>query len=280
MRRMIRPIAIIGGTGVGELPFDEGTRAQGTIATPWGTASFVQGTIASTPVVFLPRHGEGHRTPPHRIAHHAHAAALAHLDVLAVLATAAVGGLRPDLGPGDLLVPDDLIDLRPAAQPCTFFHEQVAHTDFTYPYCPHVRRTLLQTSATLGITPHGSGTYVCTAGPRYETPAEVRLFHQWGGAIVGMTGAPEAILCREAGLPYAAVALVTNSGAGWSAEPLSHDDVVRRMNQSLPRLRQWLCATIATLANNPPDQPSVAASIWDEPEAVAFGKPTVVMRRE
>lgn len=273
MRPMTGPIALIGGTGVGDLPFDVGSRAQGTIATPWGIARFVEGTLGGVPVVFLPRHGAGHRTPPHRIAHHAHAAALTHLGARAVLATAAVGGLHPGLAPGDLLVPDDLLDLRMAPGPCTFFHTQVAHTDFTQPYCPTIRRSLLDTAAQMGMTVHDTGTYVCTSGPRYETPAEVRLFHQWGGTVVGMTGAPEAILCREAGLPYAAAALVTNAGAGWTGEPLSHDEVVERMNDAMPRLRAWLIATVAALHHSPPERPNVAASLWEEPEAREFGAP-------
>jgi len=270
---MTGPIALIGGTGVGDLPFDVGSRAQGTIATPWGIARFVEGMLKGIPVVFLPRHGAGHKTPPHRIAHHAHAAALAHFGARAVLATAAVGGLNPELGPGDLLVPDDLLDLRMAPEPCTFFHSQVAHTDFTQPYCPTTRRHLLETAAQLGLSVSRSGTYVCTSGPRYETPAEVRLYHQWGGTVIGMTGAPEAILCREAGLPYATAALVTNAGAGWTGEPLSHDDVVARMNEALPRLRAWLVATVAVLDQSPPSRPNIAGSLWDEPVAKEFGPP-------
>lgn len=91
--------------------------------------------------------------------------------------------------------------------------------------------------------------------------------------MVGMTGAPEAILCREAGLPYAAAALVTNAGAGWTGEPLSHEDVVERMNEAMPRLRTWLVATVAALDSAPPAPPESAGSIWDEPEAIEFGPP-------
>ena len=140
-------------------------------------------------LLFLARHGAGHVLPPHRINHRANVAALRDLGVDAVFATTAVGSLRTEIEPGDFVVLDDFIDLT-KGEATTFYSEpgQVRHTDFSAPYDPGLRETLLQTAGE-EIAPrvHPSGTYLCTSGPRYETPAEVRLFGQWAD-VVGMTG--------------------------------------------------------------------------------------------
>ncbi len=234
-------VAIIGGTGFGSALV---TGEPETVETEYGPASLTRAALSNDlTLLFLARHGAGHSLPPHKINHHANIAALRDLGVDAVFATTAVGSLHPEIAPGDFVILDDFLDFTKGG-PVTFYSEpgQVRHTDFVHPYNPALRETLLQTMAA-DIAPrvHKAGTYVCVSGPRYETPAEVRLFGQWGGAVVGMTGAPEAILCREVGLRYAGVALATNYGTGLVPDaPLSHAEVEREMAASRDALAAWL----------------------------------------
>ena len=237
----MRRIAIIGGTGFGEA-LVAGTPE--TVETPYGAASLTRADLGDgRELLFLARHGVGHRLPPHRINHRANIAALRGLGAEAVFATAAAGSLRPEIAPGDLVVLDDFLDLT-KGKVVTFFDEpgDVRHTDFVHPYDPAMRAALL-VAAQADLAPHihPRGTYLCVSGPRYETPAEVRLFAAWGADVVGMTGAPEAILCREAGLPYAGVALATNYGTGLLTDaPLSHVEVEAQMASRRDALATWL----------------------------------------
>jgi 5'-methylthioadenosine phosphorylase len=230
------------------------------IATPWGAARVTVGRLRGKPVAFLARHGAGHRLPPHRIPFRANLGALAQLGVRAILATTAVGGLRPDLRPGDFVLLSDFIDFTRGGG-WTFFDSpgRVVHTDFTAPYSEPVRRALAEAAARLAIPLRPTGTYLCASGPRYETPAEVQLFSQWGGDVVGMTGAPEAILAREAGIHYGGVSLVTNPGAGLSPTPLTHAEVEAAMEAAKPRLRDLLAETVSRLDADllPPTGPGV-----------------------
>ncbi len=234
-------VAVIGGTGFGTA-LVAGTPE--TMETEYGTASLTRAALGDgSELLFLARHGAGHSLPPHRINHRANIAALRGLGADAVFATTAVGSLRPEIAPGDFVVLDDFLDFT-KGEAVTFFGEPggVRHTDFLHPYDPILRQILLETAGP-EIMPrvHPTGTYLCTSGPRYETPAEVRLFGQWGASVVGMTGAPEAILCREAGLRYAGVALVTNYGTGLlSHSPLSHAEVEAEMAASRDLLASWL----------------------------------------
>jgi len=237
----MRRIAIIGGTGFGAA-LVAGTPE--TVETPYGAASLTRADLGEgRELLFLARHGVGHRLPPHRINHRANIAALRGLGAEAVFATAAAGSLRPKIAPGDLVVLDDFLDLT-KGEVTTFFGEpgDVRHTDFVHPYDPALRAALLvAVEADLAPHIHPRGTYLCVSGPRYETPAEVRLFAAWGAHVVGMTGAPEAILCREAGLPYAGVALATNYGTGLLTDtPLSHTEVEAQMASRRDALAAWL----------------------------------------
>ncbi len=237
----MRRIAIIGGTGFGEA-LVAGTPE--TVETAYGAASLTRADLdEGRELLFLARHGAGHRLPPHRINHRANIAALRHLEADAVFATAAAGSLRSEIVPGDLVVLDDFLDLT-KGEVVTFFGEpgDVRHTDFVHPYDPALRAALLAAvDSTLAPNIHPHGTYLCVSGPRYETPAEVRLFAGWGAHVVGMTGAPEATLCREAGLPYAGVALATNYGTGLLTNaPLSHADVEAQMSARRDALAAWL----------------------------------------
>lgn len=241
----MRTVAVIGGTGFGNA-LVAGTSE--TVETEYGQASLTRAALDDDlTLLFLARHGVRHSVPPHKINHRANIAALRSLSVDAVFATTAVGSLRSEIAPGDFVILDDFLDFT-KGEVVTFFNEpgQVMHTDFVAPYDPLLRDALLQTvDPRIAPCVHSRGTYLCTSGPRYETPAEVRLFGQWGASVVGMTGAPEAILCREAGLRYAGVALVTNYGTGLVTQtPLSHAEVEKEMAASRDALAAWLLRAV------------------------------------
>ncbi len=240
-RTLARRIAIIGGTGFGRALVPG---VPESVETPFGAAALTRADLGGgRELLFLARHGAGHALPPHRINHRANIAALRALGADAVFATAAVGSLRVGIAPGDFVILDDFLDMT-RGEVVTFFETpgEVTHTDFVHPYDPGLRETLLQSAGPeIAARVHPRGTYLCVSGPRYETPAEVRLFGAWGADVVGMTGAPEAVLCREAGLRYAGVALATNYGTGLlSSSPLSHADVEQQMAARRDALAAWL----------------------------------------
>jgi 5'-methylthioadenosine phosphorylase len=229
-------MAVIGGTGFGRA-FLQGEPE--TIATAYGDASVVRARQDGREIVFLARHGAGHNIPPHRINHRANITALRELEVSHVFATAAVGSLRTDMAPGEFVILDDFVDLT-RGDVVTFFDQvgDVRHTDFSEPYDSVLRGRLINAAehCSTSIGPsvvHPAGTYLCLSGPRYETPAEIRMFASWGCDVVGMTGAPEAILCREAEIPYASIAIITNYGCGLvSSGALGHAEVEKQMDIS------------------------------------------------
>ena len=235
--------AIIGGTGFGASLV--AGRAE-TIPTIYGEALVTRADLGGgLELIFLARHGTGHTLPPHKINHRANIAALQSLEVEVVFATTAVGSLHKEIAPGDFVLLADFLDVT-KGEVVTFFETpgQVRHSDFSAPYDPGLRQTLLDTVDT-GVPVHTRGTYVCVSGPRYETPAEVRLFSSWGADVVGMTGAPEAILCREAGLRYAGISLVTNYGTGLlPGVTLSHADVETQMASRRDALASWLLRAV------------------------------------
>jgi 5'-methylthioadenosine phosphorylase len=221
-------VAIIGGTGLDEMPgFVSGDTLE--VTTRFGSEQVIRCS--------LPRHGVRHSTPPHTINYRAQIAGLKKLGVESVVGVCSVGSLRPDLRPGSLAVLGDLIDFT-KRRADTFFEagEGVTHTDFSHTYCPEVSAALVEACRQSGLAFKVDAVYVGVEGPRYETPAEVRLFASWGGDVVGMTNVPEAILAREAGLCYGALAVVTNLATGLESGPLSHDDVREAVGESMERL--------------------------------------------
>jgi len=239
-------LALIGGTGIYDLPlFTNRTRVE--IETDYGEATVCRCTIRDydTEIIFLPRHGQEHTLPPHRINHLANIAALRTMGVNMIIATAAVGSLREVIAPGTLVILDQFIDLR-RGRTETFFDSagDVRHTDFTEPYCPWLREKIISATVDLDIPVIKKGCYVCVEGPRYETPAEVRMFAMLGGDVVGMTGVPEAVLARETGICYAGIALVTNLGAGLGPGRLSHGEVARIMARHRHHLTELITSLL------------------------------------
>lgn len=245
-------VAVIGGTGVYRAAGVEGV-APLTVQTPYGAVTLQQGRRGDREVLFLPRHGEGHSVPPHRVNYRANVHALWQLEVEAVLATSSVGSLLPEWTPGMLLLLTGFLDFT-RNRPHTFFDGdggRVVHTDMTEPYCPRLRGRVADAARTRGITVVPKGTYVGVEGPRFESPQEIRMFAALGGDVVGMTGIPEVTLFKEAGLCYQSVGLVTNLGAGLSPTPISHDEVVRTMAESVERVTELILSTLDTIERGP-----------------------------
>lgn len=241
-------IAIIGGTGVYD-PSILNDIKEVTQETPYGTITAVEGEYHGKTVLFMNRHGAGHSIPPHMINYRANIWGLKELGVDRILATAAVGSLNQEMAPGNFVFPDQYLEFTKNRQ-CTFFDGGelgVVHTDMTEPYCPHIRTAYMKAAKAISHTAHNGGTYVCTEGPRFETPAEIKMYHRLGGDLVGMTAYPEVALARELGLCYGAVSMVTNYAAGISEHPLSHEEVLEMMAQLSADIKELLLNTIDAL---------------------------------
>jgi 5'-methylthioadenosine phosphorylase len=228
---------VIGGTGFYGFAGEAAERVE--VATRYGQVEVQRSSLGAVPVFFLARHGAGHAVPPHRVNYRANIAALRELGVGSVLASAAVGSMAKSMPPGALVIVEQFLDFT-RTRTSTFFDGEggvVKHVDVSDPYCPHLRSELRSASAAVGEELAAGATYVCTEGPRFETPAEIRMFRRLGGDLVGMTSVPEVTLAREAGLCYASVAVVTNWAAGVSEAPVVHEEVTQFMSQQAERLK-------------------------------------------
>ena len=201
-------VAVIGGSGFYAFLEDAEEHA---LTTPYGdpSAPVAVGTVAGRRVAFLPRHGKQHEFPPHRINYRANLWALRSLGVRQVLAPCAVGGLSPQVAPGDIVVPDQLVD-RTSGRASSYVEVGAVHLPFADPYCPRVSDALVAAAPDV----RRGGTMVVIEGPRFSTRAESQWYAAQGGTLINMTGAPEAVLARELRLCYAALALVTDMDAG------------------------------------------------------------------
>ena len=217
--------AIIGGTGVYGLPGLTEPREK-TVETPYGSVDYLEGSWKGREVLFLSRHGRGHGTPPHAINYRGLLWALKEAGVERVLATAAVGSLHEAWKPGDLVILRDFLDFT-KNRPLTFYEGEagVAHVSMADPYCATLRSVLAEGLKEGGLPLRGEGVYVCTEGPRFETAAEIRMYRQLGGDVVGMTNVPEVVLAKELGLCYAAVGIITNFCTGMAAAEAGEEEI-------------------------------------------------------
>lgn len=241
-------IAVIGGTGVYDPDLLQ-ERREDEVVTPYGTVLITSGRYRGKEVAFLPRHGAGHTVPPHLINYRANIWALKMLGVKSVIATSAVGSLNRAMKPGDLALLDQFLDFT-KGRPVTFYEggpAGVVHVDYTEPYCPELRGIIAAAATGAGLDVHPAACYVCSEGPRYETPAEIKAFGILGGDLVGMTSVPEVVLAREAEMCYASIGLITNWAAGLGDGKLTHQEVVELMAANLGRLRRLLAETIDRL---------------------------------
>ncbi len=210
-------LAIIGGTGLTQLANLQITQRQ-VMRTPYGEPSgaLTFGTIKHHEIIFLARHGYGHTIPPHKVNYRANMWALKEQRVKRVVSVGSVGGIREDLTPGVIVVPDQIIDYTHGRE-FTFFdgrERSVVHTDFAFPYSAEMRRKILEAARIAGVPCVDGGVYAATQGPRLETVAEINRMERDGAHMAGMTGMPEAILAKELGMDYATIAVVLNDGAG------------------------------------------------------------------
>lgn len=248
-------IAIIGGTGLEALPADIFAEAL-TVETRYGSVPVLSVSNNYTEphkLYFLSRHGPTHGIAPHLIDYRANTEAMVKLGVKYILASNAVGSLRRDLLPGSLLLFNDFIDFT-RVRGVSYFDNSEAwqHIDFSMPYSLAVRTAILECASEMSLPIASSGTYVCVDGPRFETPAEVCLFANWGGDVVGMTGVPEVVFAREAGVEYAAIGIVTNLGAGLTSAPIQHNAVASAVSQVMPTVLELLMRASGHLTNRIP----------------------------
>jgi 5'-methylthioadenosine phosphorylase len=249
-------IAVIGGTG-----FERILESRETvlIGTPFGIPPpIILGDVGGRRVAFLPRHGLEHSLPPHRVNYRANIWALKSLGVERIISTNAVGAINPDYRPGDIAIPADLIDFTKGRKYTFFDGAPVIHIDVTTPFCPELSSLLLEESRKRAPAVRSGSVMAVTEGPRFETPAEIRMLRALGADLVGMTASPEAFLARELGICYCPLCFVSNMAAGMQervtaeevlkvAERLRPiiDSIIRGAIASIPSERKCRCATPA-----------------------------------
>ena len=257
-------IGVIGGTGFYEF-LDDGEPID--VRTPYGPPSgpLTVGTVSGRRVAFLPRHGPHHEHPPHAIPYRANLWALASLGVRQVLAPCAVGGLR-DVRPGDVVVPDQLVD-RTQSRVQTYVETGAVHAPFADPYCSRLAGAVVAADPSV----RRGGTMVVIEGPRFSSRAESHSYAAAGWTLVNMTGHPEAVLARELLLCYAPIALVTDLDAGTSeGEGVGQEEVFRLFRANLERLTGLLAATIAVL---PAEPAGCGCGTWADGIDLTYGVP-------
>lgn len=251
-------VGIIGGTGLYDLQGIE-IIGEERIDTPFGAPSdvLIRAQIAGMEVIFLPRHGKGHKFLPHEVNYRANIYALKSLGVTWCISVSACGSLRENIHPGDIAIVDQLID-RTSGRESSFFGDGViAHVSMADPFCPILRKALIQAveteSSSAGFKIHSSGTYVCISGPQFSTRAESHMYRAWGADIIGMTNLPEAKLAREAEIAYATMALVTDFDC-WKndGEDVDAVNVIEVLKKNSENAKKVLLRIIPELAKLEP----------------------------
>jgi 5'-methylthioadenosine phosphorylase len=252
-------IGVIGGSGLYRFLDDAHALS---VDTPYGAPSgeLTVAELAGRRVAFLPRHGQRHTVPPHRINYRANIWALHSLGVRRVLAPCAVGSLRAEHGPGAVVVCDQVVD-RTSGRADTYFDgDQVAHLSAADPYCEELRPLAVRAASEAGMQAHDGGTVVVVSGPRFSTRAESRWFARAGWDVVSMTQYPEVVLARELGMCYVNLSLVTDYDSGLpdddSVRPVTQQEVFAVFEKNMPRLRDALQRLVALV----PAQPSCACA--------------------
>jgi 5'-methylthioadenosine phosphorylase len=247
-------IGIIGGSGLYAMEGIENLREE-RLSTPFGEPSdvFVTGSLHGKQVAFLPRHGKGHRLLPTEVPFRANVFGMKQLGVTHLISVSAVGSLREEIRPGQLVFPDQFID-RTYHRDSTFFGRGiVAHVQFGNPVCAHLVDALAASAERLGIPHHRGGTYVCMEGPAFSTQAESHLYRAWGGTIIGMTNVQEAKLAREAEMCFATIALATDYDCWHETEAeVSVEAVLEVMRNNVAASRKLLAAAIQALDGGRP----------------------------
>jgi 5'-methylthioadenosine phosphorylase len=216
-------IGVIGGSGLYEIEGFSNVE-EIRLETPFGDPSdaYITGTLEGVKLVFLPRHGRGHRLLPSEVPYRANIYGMKKLGVERIISVSAVGSMKEEIVPGDIVIPDQFFDRTQGKRASTFFGEGVVgHVQFADPVCGDLSAVLYQAAVEVGATVHRGGTYICIEGPNFSTRAESNIFRNWGVDVIGMTNLPEARLAREAEICYGTVALATDYDC-WHQE---HEDV-------------------------------------------------------
>lgn len=258
-------LGIIGGSGLYRMDALENPRRE-LVASPWGEASdaLVMGRIRGVDCVFLPRHGSGHNRSPTTVNYRANIDVLKRVGVTDVISLSACGSLREELAPGTFVVVDQFIDLTCKRENSFFGPGLVAHVSMGHPVCPRLSHALTEAAARAGIPHVRGGTYVTIEGPQFSTYAESMLYRSWGCDVIGMTNATEAKLAREAELPYATAAMVTDYDC-WHPD---HDhvevaSVIRVLNENAEKARNLVAALAPLLGPERTPSPLGIESVLD-----------------
>jgi 5'-methylthioinosine phosphorylase len=246
----MHPVGIIGGTGLTTLSGLEIT-GEKPVRTSWGvpSAPLVEGHLGDQPVIFLSRHGNPHRIPPHQVNYRANLRALYEAGVRTVIGVNAVGGIHPDMGPAHVVIPDQIIDYT-WGRASTFYEGDlgsVTHIDFTWPYDESARQILIDAAGAENVPFSGFGVYGATQGPRLETAAEIIRMERDGCDLVGMTGMPEAALAAELGMRYVCLGLVVNWAAGKSDHVITMEEIEAAIEQGMSGVKRILEVSMAGL---------------------------------
>jgi len=237
-------IGIVGGTGVYDPGLFEDVK-EIKIYTPFGkTSDLVSlGHYKGRAIAFIPRHGRNHQIPPHMINFRANIWAMKELGVKRIISTCAVGGLREDCKPGDLVLADQFID-RTKNRKDTFYEGgQICHISTADPFCPELRKIFFDSTKKMGFSCHEKGTYVCIQGPRFSTRAESKLFRSWEADVIGMTVYPECVLAREAEICYVSLCMISDYDV-WAEKPVSAEEVVKTMAKNVENVKKLIINTI------------------------------------
>jgi len=238
-------IGVIGGSGLYDIDGLKDVK-QEKVSTPFGKPSdeFVIGSLEGREVVFLPRHGKGHRILPTELNYRANIYGMKKLGVERIISVTAVGSLRKELKPLDMVVVDQFVDRTNQARKTTFFGDGVvAHISFAEPVCPDICDLLVETGKAAGVTMHKGGTYINMEGPAFSTLAESKLYRSWGMDVIGMTNMPEARLAREAEICYSTLAMVTDYDCWHTAEdiePVTIEMIIENLTKNAKAARTIL----------------------------------------
>ncbi len=240
-------IGIIGGTGVYDPKLLKNAE-EIKLHTPYGSPSdsIIVGELEGREIAFIPRHSRKHTIRPTDVNSRANIYALKELGVQRILAPSAVGSLKEECRPGDVVLVDQFIDRTTKREQSFYAGPQVCHISVADPMCPELREILKKVADKMGINHHKKGTYVCIEGPRFSTKAESKMFRSWGADIIGMTLVPECVLAREAEICYASIATVTDYDV-WKDQPVSVDEVVKTMKKNMEKVKKIIVETVSKI---------------------------------
>ncbi len=250
LRTMQAKIGIIGGTGLYDPDLMKNSKEL-TIDTPYGPPSDVItiGELEGKLVAFLPRHGKNHTIRPSNVNSRANIFALKKLGVQQIIAPSAVGSLKEEYKPGDIVFVDQFIDRTTKREQSFYTKGKVCHISVAEPMCINLRKNLIVIADNMKLNFHEKGTYVCIEGPRFSTKAESRMFRSWNADVIGMTLVPECVLAREAELCYASISTITDYDV-WKDHPVSAGEVIATMKANVENLKQLLLVAIKYLPEN------------------------------